>query len=252
MKVRHAVVAFALGTPTSIALAQGDTITLGRGNAFVDGSVYVPHLARVKQSISRNGQEGQSFSFTNDLTLATRDGRPVIRIESRAQPGSPDPTWHLETVMDRRTTELLFREARSARQQVTFAVDAGHVHGQAKIDRDTAAQAIDFQLDVPAFLDAVMDGTLGAIHFRQGLVVRIPTFGAAPAARTPKWREFTVTGRDTVAVGTRRVPAWVVEERGTPRSRIWFIDEPPYVPLWLTYLPDGAIARLEQELMPKP
>ncbi len=237
-----------MGADLSVPTPPGDTTTVSVGAAFVDGRIYRPHVARVVRSVTRAGRITEQATFTNDLSIAQRDGSPVIVIRTQADSGVPDPTWGLETVLDRRTMALRHWAMHSARRSITLDVDGAHLTGSATRP-DSGSSPIDLTLAEPAYLDGVLDATIGAVSLRPGLVLRVPTFGIEAANRRTTWRSFRVAGRDTVSIGGRRVPAWIVEGDAPTHDRIWLVDEPPYMTRWMSELPDHAVEQFDQTLI---
>ena len=245
------------GANAQVAGAQrSDTITLRVGDATVDGRFLKAHHAIVTQSTIRNGATVNSVSFDATKTIAKRNGASVFQVEFKPRTGDGDQQFYFKAQLDLRTMALVHREERNGSGRLFIANgDGSRVTGSERTSLNAATNLFDFTLETPSYEFAFIDATIGTVRLRDSLVIRIPTFEFPEARRKTEWHTFRVIGRDTVRVQKRIVSAWVAEEDSTSlytARKIWLINEPPYFPLVLTYLPDGSIRKVSQTLVGTP
>ncbi len=237
-----------------LVLVAPDDIALTVGHALVDGTRrYKPHAAMMTQSLLKNNEIVQSRQFRMRKLVAQKEGVPVFRLLIDSLPGEHEPAFHSETVLNLTNMALLHREDRTdGGLHRVFDVDGAHVLGEEQLTPAAAPTRIDFANEIPSFYLPFLDATVNATEIQEGDVFRVATFDMT--GRKTEWHTYRAASREEVAVGARKIRAWVIEERDQPRytlRRIWLIQEPPYFPLDETNLRDGSIRRVEQTLLPR-
>lgn len=234
-----------------VGLHTSDTVTLTVGDPSIDGRYLTPHVAAMIVTVTKGADTVSARAYTLTKSVTQRGGRPVFQLVLQAPDDAPDPAYHIESVLDRRTMAIVHREERDGTgRAVTYDVVGAHVTGSFRASRDAKEESIDVMLEQPSFLSVFMDAAINAASPRLGRVYRVPAFDIV--GRRTEWHTFRVTERDAVTVQGRAVAAWVIEEGATARStrrRIWLSSEPPFFPLDVTDLRDGSVRRIEQTLV---
>jgi hypothetical protein len=237
---------------TLIRLTQraADTVTLYPNRADgVDTHAFAPHLVAAEQAVTKGDSLLRASKWTNDWSVTESNGTPFIRLRIDTYPGDAND-FHADILFDRRTTGIVHgRQDFSTGRTLDFDIDGAHVTGLSRPATDSSLQPVDFVLDAPSFLASVVDFTVSSVPHWDHVVVRVPIFDLGKSQRKTQWATYRMTGTDTIRVGGHIVHARVVEGEGTTRDKLWLIDEPPYVPLWVRYFPDGSVATLKQALV---
>lgn len=248
---RQATVALEL--VIAVGRAHVDTIALFPGNALVDGRFFQSHLTEATQTIAKGGTIVQANHYTMDKQVTGPGEAPLLHLNMDALSNSGDPDVRADITLDLKTMALVQREDRDKDGlRSTQRVDGAHVTGEYRGAGNATRSPFDFVLPQASFSSAFLDAAANAAELRQGIVLRIPSFGVSPTQRTSEWHHFHVLGRDTVRVKGDLLPAWIIEEPAGgvfPPRRIWLLRQPPYFPLDITYLPDGSTLRVEQRLL---
>jgi hypothetical protein len=229
--------------PTLAFGQRGDPIQLDVGSPLVDGRIYKAHDATATRSVTKDGVVLRSITYTNHTYLTTWKGRAVCVVESKPNAQTTDTSFYEKTVLDARTMALLHREQRDGGGRLVDAdVDGVHVTGRYRAKSGAPVDTLDFTLAAPSYDWGFVDAAIGATHMREGQSWRVPTFGLSPSGRTTLWENFRITGHDR---GT-----WIIEnaDDAPVHTKIWITEDPPYLPLVLTTLPDGSIAKFESTL----
>jgi hypothetical protein len=224
----------ALSCAHACPIPPADTIRLVVGSPQVNGSVYVPHAARVR--VRAGAADGPILvEWTNELTLGDSAGRRVMRWVTRGTrftPEGPKPTGELRQTYDARTLAPLAWSrvaTNGACQRLRF--DGTRVTGVRKLPTDSMPQPIDRTLDQPGFIASATDLVPVAVGLEAGLVMTAPVWG--PEMERSELRAFTVAGKELIDVEGTKQDAWKVEEhRVADRTLVatWYLTEAaPYM-----------------------
>ncbi len=227
-----------------------DTLVLQPASPPEDGGYFRSHAVDLIHTTFRNGVAVQSTRFLLDKQVTEQRGRPVVHLVLTASADAPDPAVRADILLDRGTMALIRREDRDRDGlRAVIEAESTHVHGTIRSAKGRPPRSFDFTLAQPSFLGTFVDAAANAAELRDGLVLRVPTFGIEGRRGSTVWRYFLVRGPDTVRVQNRLFRAWLLEETATrrhPARRLWLTREPPYFPLELVYRSDGIVERIEQ------
>ncbi len=133
-------------------------------------------------------------------------------------------------------------------------VEGARIRATMRPNRDTPGNATDVTISTPAYMFSFLGAAIGATSLIEpGRTFRLPTFDISPAAPSKAdWHTYKAIRRDSVNVQGHWAKAWIVGEEEQPtyiKREIWLTEEPPYLPLGLTYFRDGRVQRFESILL---
>lgn len=241
----------ALG-PALLTAQASDPIPLPVGSPLVDGRIYKAHEATAMRSLTRNGTTVRSIRYTNYTYMTHWNGMDVCVVESKPNAETSDTAFYEKTVLNSRTMAILHREERDGGGRlVTADIDGAHVTGQYRAKASDPIQPIDVTLEAPSYYSPFVNAAIGATHMQPGQSWRVPTFVFTPGHQKTSWDTYRITGREPAGGAGGASPAWIVEnaDDAPVHTKIWIIDDAPYLPRVITTLPDGSIARFESTLV---
>ncbi len=239
----------------SLGAPPADTTWIDIGSPAIDGSVFVPHRARVRVQV-----DGVTVSeWVNELTLGDSAGRPVARwVTTGARldaDGSVAGRWQLRQTFDRVTLAPIAYERSNGDEVVMrFVVEGRRVRGTRRTSAGGAPEPMELTVDRPGFIASASDLVPLAAGrlLSEGSVMAASFWG--PNMTTSELRVFTVVGREEIDVEGTTWNAWRVEERDHATGRLgatWFlVSESPYMVAGEVYMPDGRVRKMTEVAVP--
>ena len=248
-----AILFFNVATAPAQSSAPGDTIRIEVGSPAVNGSLYLPHRARVR--VHLNSVETPPVNeWTNELTIGDSAGRKVMRWVTL---GDIDATgtagFDLRQTFDLVTLAPLgYNLSMSNGVRVSLAIDGNRMRGTRKLPNNPETQQVDQVIPRLGFIAAASDLVPAAVGFSPGKVFIAPVW--MPNMATAESHIFTIVGEESIVVEGKPVKAWKVEEyRESDRHLLsvwWVLDKSPYMVAGETYLPNGNVQKMTEIELP--
>ncbi len=198
-----------------------------------------PYAGRVRVAKIVDGKATPLIDATFATVFRDSGGAPLMFMRAHSSAGTD------VMIFDRHTLApyAMIRQCGSMRIQGT-AIDGFQC--RAPGDKPTP---IHVKLKTPAFLGNTADLVVEVLPRRTDVVYRVVLWQGSDSIETHLYR---TTGREDVRVGgTLYRRAWVVDDYIAGRkglaSRMWLIDEPPYMVRWIFYNAPAAGSDIQAE-----
>lgn len=247
----------ALPVPAAVHSRQAvsDTIRVEVGSPAVNGSVYLPHRARVRVHLN-SVDTPPTNEWTNELTVGDSAGRKVMRWVTLGQidPATGTAGFDLRQTFDLVTMAPLgYLLTTRTGARVSLAIDdGGRVRGTRKLAGSTVVEQVDQLVPRMGFIASASDLVPLAVGMVPGRVIIAPVWG--PNMATGESHVFTIVGKVPTMVEGTEWMAWKVEERresdGKHLSNWYLLDDAPYMVGGEVFLPNGQVQRMTEISLP--
>jgi hypothetical protein len=230
-----------------------DTLRIDVGSPAVNGSVYLPHRARVRVHLG-SLDTPPTNEWTNELTIGDSAGRKVMRWVTLGQFDSNRVAgFDLRQTFDLVTLAPLGYNLKTRNGvQVSLAIDGNHMRGTRKLPGNAETQQVDQEIPRMGFIASASDLVPLAVGFKTGLVFIAPVWG--PNMTTAESRIFSVIDKVPTMVEGTEWQAWKVEERRESDRQllaVWYLVEgSPYMVAGDVFLPNGQVQKLTEIALP--
>lgn len=210
------------------------------GDSLLDGARLQPYANQWNMDMTKDGVENPHAGIWKDkLELVQFAGRDCWKRTQDAtftkKDGSVAANNITTNIFDRKTMAPLYREFRSTRpgqpaQDVRITMSGGAMQIESTSAGNTTRRKVKVQ---PAF---DYDGGLYAVLWsayplKPGFSASFPSYSEGSAPETVSWRNFKVTGHESIQEpGLGTVDALVVEgDSESGPLKYWLITKPPFV-----------------------
>lgn len=245
--------ATAAGQAASPSGAAPDTVRIEVGSPAVNGTVYLPHRARVRVHLG-SLDTPPTNEWTNELTIGDSAGRKVMRWVTLGQFDSNRVAgFDLRQTFDLVTLAPMGYNLKTRNGvQVSLSIDGNRMRGTRKLPNNPETQQVDQVIPRMGFIASASDLVPLAVGFKAGAVFIAPFWG--PNMATAESRIFSVIDKVPTMVEGTEWQAWKVEERRESDRQllaVWYLVEgSPYMVAGEVYLPNGQVQKITEIALP--
>ena len=231
----------------------GDTVRIEVRSPLIDGSVYLPHRARVRVHLN-SVDSPPTNEWTNELTVGDSAGRKVARWVTLGQfDANGQPGFDLRQTFDLVSLAPLGYNLKTRTGvNVSLAIDGNRMRGTRKLPNRDSTEQVDQVIPRLGFIASASDLVPLAAGLEAGKVIVAPVWG--PNMPTAETRIFNVVGKVPTMVEGKEWQAWKVEEYRESDKRlmaVWYLVEgSPYMVGGEVFLPNGQVQKMTEIALP--